>query len=82
MPSRGSKEVDSFALRLTEHWNRVPRELVDSRSQEILKIHLNSLLCFRQTCFSSDLFQPLPFCDASETQLDVGLSSLDLLILF
>jgi len=34
-----------FPLRVTEHWNRVPREAVDSPSLEIFKTHLDEFLC-------------------------------------
>jgi len=34
-----------FPLRMTEHWNRLPREAVDSPSLELFKIHLDEVLC-------------------------------------
>jgi len=34
-----------FALRVTEHWNRLPRAVVDSPSLEIFKTHLDEVLC-------------------------------------
>jgi len=34
-----------FTLRVTEHWNRLPREAVESPSLEILKTHLDKVLC-------------------------------------
>jgi len=34
-----------FPLRVTEPWNRLPREVVESRSLEILKTHLDKVLC-------------------------------------
>jgi len=34
-----------FTLRVTEHWNRLPREFVESPSLEIFKISLDMLLC-------------------------------------
>ena len=34
-----------FPLRVTEHWNRLPREAVESPSLEILKTHLDGVLC-------------------------------------
>jgi len=34
-----------FPLRVTEHWNRLPRGVVDSPSVEIFKTHLDVVLC-------------------------------------
>jgi len=34
-----------FTLRVTGHWNRLPRGVVESPSLEILKIHLDVFLC-------------------------------------
>ncbi|GAB0183321.1 hypothetical protein GRJ2_000797400 [Grus japonensis] len=34
-----------FTLRVAEHWNRLPREVVESPSLEILKTHLDAILC-------------------------------------
>ena len=34
-----------FTVRVMEHWNRLPREVVDSPSLEILKTHLDAYLC-------------------------------------
>ena len=34
-----------FPLRVTEHWNRLPREVVESPSPEIFKTRLDKILC-------------------------------------
>jgi len=34
-----------FTLRVREHWNRLPRELVESPSEETFKPDLDAVLC-------------------------------------
>jgi len=34
-----------FPLRVMEHWDRLPREVVESPSPEIFKTHLDKVLC-------------------------------------
>jgi len=34
-----------FPLRVTDHWSRLPREVVESPSLEIFKTHLDKFLC-------------------------------------
>ena len=34
-----------FMLRVMEHWNRLPREVVEAPSMEIFKTHLDAYLC-------------------------------------
>ena len=34
-----------FTVRVTEHWTRLPREVVDSPFLETFKTHLDAYLC-------------------------------------
>jgi len=34
-----------FTVMVTEHWNRLPREVLGSPSLETFKIHLDAFLC-------------------------------------
>jgi len=36
---------DELSVRVTEHWNRVTREAVESPSLKIFKTHLDAFLC-------------------------------------
>jgi len=35
----------NFSVRVMEHWNRLPREVVNSPYLKIFKTHLNAYLC-------------------------------------
>ena len=37
-------QMNFFTVRVTEHWNRLPREVVES-PMEIFKTHLDAYLC-------------------------------------
>ena len=40
-----NKQKNVFTVRMTEHWNRLPREVVESPSMEIFKTCLDTYLC-------------------------------------
>ncbi|KAJ7405946.1 hypothetical protein BTVI_67245 [Pitangus sulphuratus] len=42
---RLSMRKNFFTVRVAEHWNRLPREGVESSSLEILKNRLDAILC-------------------------------------
>jgi len=41
---RLNRRKNFFTLRVTEHWNRLPRQAVESPSLEIFKIHPDVVL--------------------------------------
>ena len=43
--SRTNVRKNFFTVRVTEHWNRLPREAVESPSLLICKTHLDAYLC-------------------------------------
>ena len=47
-------EKNLFTVRVMAHWNRLPREAVESPSLEIFMTHLDANLCnfLELTCFS------------------------------
>ena len=74
-----------FTVGVTEHWNRLPREVVKSPSKATFKTHLAAFLwdILQGTCFNRVLdlmiswgsFQPLQFCN-SVSQIISGPESL------
>jgi len=71
-----------FTVRVTEHWNRLPREGVESPSLQILKTHLDDFMCdmlwgtsISREVGLSDLQRSLPtpvilrFCEKKEKEL-------------
>ena len=54
---RANMWKNNYMARVTEHWNRLPNEVVESPSMEILKAHLDAYLChlLYSTCFSREV---------------------------
>ena len=46
-----------FTLRMTENWDRIPREVGESRYLQMVKTHLDNFLCnlLQGSCFSRGL---------------------------
>jgi len=40
-----SMQKNFFTVRVMEHWNRFPREVVECSSMEVFKTHLDTYLC-------------------------------------
>ena len=40
-----NRRKNFFTVRVTEHWSRLPREVVETPSMEILRAHLDVYLC-------------------------------------
>ena len=64
---RSSVRKNFFTVRVTEHWNRLPREAVGSPSLEIFKARLDAYLgsllsgaCFGRGVGPDDLLRSLP----------------------
>jgi len=60
-----------FTVKVTENWNRLHREVLDSPFLELYKTHLDTYLC-SLLCRGGGLdsipgvpFQPLQFCDSN-----------------
>ena len=48
-----NKQKNLFTVRVMEHWNRLPRMVLESASLEIFKTHLDAYPCslLQGTCF-------------------------------
>jgi len=64
---RTNMQKNFFMVRVMEHWNRLPREAVESPSLEIFQAHLDAYLgnLLQGTCFGrgvgpNDLLRSLP----------------------
>ena len=48
-------------MRVVRHWNKLPREVVDAQSLEVLKVRLDGAL---SNLLTAGPFQPNPFYDS------------------
>lgn len=76
-------EENFFILRVTEIWNKLPREATESPSLRIVKTHLDTFLCnsLKGTCYRGEVGlddppQTLQFCFCHSLRLKFALNCL------